>query len=177
MARPFVTVREFDMQASSSREGYRRDTGGYSRLQQVAGGDRWDTIGIQIQGDTQRERRTRIHEGYTGGYRGYRGHSRFQVATSRFQAAERCPSRGPRPRRSAMGYRRIQRFQATAGVTGGYNAVFVGDKRLQWVTEVTAARPLSPTGYKAGTSCSARLRCVHDALARAQLVTRCTEGV
>ena len=51
------------MQASlASREGYRRDPGGYRRLQQVAGGDRWDTRGIQ--GDTQRERRTRIHEGY-----------------------------------------------------------------------------------------------------------------
>ena len=42
-------------------------------------------------------------------------------------------------------------------MTGGYNAVFVGDKRLQWDTEVTAARPLSPTGYKAGTSCLGRL--------------------
>ena len=30
----------------------------------MAGGDRWDTRGIQIQGDTQRERRTRIQEGY-----------------------------------------------------------------------------------------------------------------
>jgi hypothetical protein len=51
------------MQASSSsREGSRGDPGGYRRLQQVAGGDRWDTRGIQ--GDTQRERRTRIHEGY-----------------------------------------------------------------------------------------------------------------
>ena len=120
----------------------------------MAGGDRWDTRGIQ--GDTQRERRTRIHEGYRRIQR-LQGSQQVPGCNLEVSGSREVPIERASASSSAMGYRRIQRFQATAGVTGGYNAVFVGDKRLQWDTEVTAARPLSPTGYKAGTSCSGRL--------------------
>ena len=153
MARPFVRSTCKQVRHGRDTGGIQEVTGGYSRWQEVTGGIQ-EGYRYRV---TPNESAARGYKRDTGGYRGYRGHSRFQVATSRFQAAERCPSRGPRPRRSAMGYRRIQRFQATAGVTGGYNAVFVGDKRLQWDTEVTAARPLSPTGYKAGTPCLSRM--------------------